>query len=66
MATCVSVRTGSKGAVAIADRFPTAPARYAERVAAAVTKLSGDPAELAAALAMLRTLTDEVLAGGRS
>jgi predicted nucleotidyltransferase len=56
--------TNEKGAVAIADRFPTAPSRYAERVAAAITKLSGAPEDLTAALGMLRTLHDEVLAVG--
>lgn len=54
--------TNEKGAVAIADGFPTAPARYAERVAAAVARLSGSPEDLMAALGLLRTLHGEVLA----
>lgn len=54
--------TNEKGAVAIADQFPIAPKRYAERVAAAITRLSGAPEDLTTALSMLRALHDEVLA----
>jgi len=55
--------TNEKGAVAIAGRFPSAPPEYARRVTAAVTNLSGVADDLTTALATLRGLRDEVLAG---
>ena len=51
-----------KGSVAVADRFPGAPAEYAKRVTAAIASLAGRPDDLVAALATLRAPRDEVLA----
>ena len=54
--------TNEKGSVALADRFSSAPPGYGDRVAAAVTRLSGSPEELTAVLTTLRSLHEAVLA----